>query len=69
MLVKKTIDEKVVSVTGTAARELISAILPKATFARADAKSQKEAKDMIIDLIKILNNFYEKHNIDKRIIL
>jgi hypothetical protein len=69
MLVKKTINEKVVSVTGGAARELISNILPKATYARADTKSQKEAKDTIVDLIKTLNNFYEKHNIDKRIIL
>ena len=65
----KVLKEKVVSVTGGAARELISNILPKATYARADTKSQKEAKDMIIDLIKTLNNFYEKHNIDKRIIL
>ena len=69
MSVKKPIDEKVVSVTGGAARELISAILPKMTYARADTKSQKEAKDMVIDLIKTLNNFYEKHNIDKRIVI
>jgi hypothetical protein len=69
MPVKKHIEEKAVSVTGGAARELISAILPKTTFARADVKSQKEAKDMIIDLIKTLNNFYEKHNIDKRIVI
>jgi hypothetical protein len=69
MIKSKTINEKVVSVTGMAARELISNILPKATYARADTKSQKEAKDTIIDLIKTLNNFYEKHNIDKRIIL
>ena len=69
MIKSKPINEKVVSVTGGAARELISAILPKMTYAKADIKSQKEAKDMVIDLIKTLNNFYEKHNIDKRIVL
>ncbi len=67
--INKSIDEKAVSVTGVAARELISAILPKTTFPRADVKSQKEAKDMITDLIKTLNNFYEKHNVDKRIVI
>ena len=69
MIKSKPINEKVVSVTGGAARELISNILPKMSYARADTKSQKEAKDMIVDLIKTLNNFYEKHNIDKRIVL
>jgi len=69
MIKSNPINEKVVSVTGGAARELISAILPKMTYARADTKSQKEAKDMVIDLIKTLNNFYEKHNIDKRIVI
>jgi hypothetical protein len=69
MIKSKPINEKVVSVTGGAARELISAILPKMTYAKADIKSQKEAKDMVTDLIKTLNNFYEKHNIDKRIML
>ena len=69
MIKSKPSNEKVVSITGGAARELISAILPKMTYARADTKSQKEAKDMVIDLIKTLNNFYEKHNIDKRIVI
>ena len=69
MIKSKPINEKVVSITGGAARELISNILPKMSYARADTKSQKEAKDTIVDLIKTLNNFYEKHNIDKRIVL
>lgn len=69
MFKSKPINEKIVSVTGGAAREVISTILPKVTYARADTKSQKEAKDMITDLVKTLNNFYEKHNIDKRIVI
>ena len=51
------------------AREIISTILTKTDFAAGDVKSQKEAKDMIDDLVKTLNNFYEKYNIDKKIIL
>jgi hypothetical protein len=69
MIKSNPINEKVVSITGGAARELISNILPKMSYAKADTKSQKEAKDMVIDLIKTLNNFYEKHNIDKRIVI
>jgi len=68
ILKEETIDEKL-SVTGASAREIISTILPKTTFAAGDIKSQQEAKDMINDLVKILNNFYEKYNIDKKIIL
>lgn len=64
----KEMNEKM-SVTGASAREIISTILPKTTFAAGDAKSQKEAKDMVNDLVKTLNNFYEKYNIDKKIIL
>jgi len=47
----------------------ISTILTKTDFAAGDIKSQQEAKDMINDLVKTLNNFYEKYNIDKKIIL
>ena len=68
ILVEETIDEKF-SVQGMRAREIISTILTKTDFAAGDIKSQKEAKDMINDLVKILNNFYEKYNIDKKLIL
>ena len=68
LLTEETIDEKF-SVQGMRAREIISTILTKADFAAGDIKSQKEAKDMINDLVKILNNFYEKYNIDKKLIL
>jgi hypothetical protein len=64
----KEINEKM-SVTGTSAREIIFTILPKTNFAAADIKSQKEAKEMIKDLVKTLNDFYEKYNIDKKIVL
>jgi len=64
----KEINEKF-SVQGMRAREIISTILTKTDFAAGDIKSQQEAKDMINDLVKILNNFYEKYNIDKKIIL
>jgi hypothetical protein len=64
----KEINEKF-SVQGMRAREIISTILTKTDFAAGDDKSQKEAKDMINDLVKTLNNFYEKYNIDKKIIL
>jgi hypothetical protein len=68
ILWKESIDEKF-SVQGMRAREIISTILTKTDFAAGDVKSQKEAKDMIDDLVKTLNNFYEKYNIDKKIIL
>ena len=64
----KVIDEKL-SIAGSAAREIISTILPKTTFAAGDIKSQKEAKEMIKDLVKTINDFYEKYNIDKKIVL
>ena len=68
ILKEETINEKF-SVQGMRAREIISTILTKTDFAAGDIKSQKEAKDMVNDLVKILNNFYEKYNIDKKIIL
>ena len=68
ILVEETIDEKF-SVQGMRAREIISTILTKTDFAAGDIKSQKEAKEMVNDLVKTLNNFYEKYNIDKKIIL
>ena len=68
ILKEETIDEKF-SVQGMRAREIITTILTKTDFAAGDVKSQKEAKDMIDDLVKTLNNFYEKYNIDKKIIL
>ena len=68
ILNEETIDEKF-SVQGMRAREIISTILTKTDFAAGDIKSQKEAKEMVNDLVKILNNFYEKYNIDKKIIL
>lgn len=68
ILVEESINEKL-SITGVSAREIISTILPKRTFAAGDIKSQKEAKDMVNDLVKILNNFYTKHNIDRKIVL
>ena len=68
ILKEETVNEKF-SVQGMRAREIISTILTKTDFAAGDIKSQQEAKDMINDLVKILNNFYEKYNIDKKIIL
>ena len=68
ILNEETVNEKF-SVQGMRAREIISTILTKTDFAAGDIKSQKEAKDMINDLVKTLNNFYEKYNIDKKIIL
>ena len=62
------IDEKL-SITGRNAREIISTILPKTVFAKGDIESQKKHKRMIDDLINTINNFYEKYNIDKKIIL
>ena len=68
ILKEETINEKF-SVQGMRAREIISTILTKTDFAAGDIKSQKEAKEMVNDLVKTLNNFYEKYNIDKKIIL
>ena len=68
ILKEETVNEKF-SVQGMRAREIISTILTKTDFAAGDIKSQQEAKDMINDLVKILNNFYEKYNIDKKLIL
>lgn len=68
ILKEESIDEKF-SVQGMRAREIITTILTKTDFAAGDVKSQKEAKEMIKDLVKTLNNFYKKYNIDKEIIL
>ena len=68
ILNEETVNEKF-SVQGMRAREIISTILTKTDFAAGDIKSQQEAKDMINDLVKTLNNFYEKYNIDKKLIL
>ena len=68
ILKEETVNEKF-SVQGMRAREIISTILTKTDFAAGDIKSQQEAKDMVNDLVKTLNNFYEKYNIDKKIIL
>ena len=64
----KEINEKF-SVQGMRAREIISTILTKTDFADGDIDSQKKHKRMIDDLVNILNNFYEKYDIDKKIIL
>ncbi len=68
ILWKESLDEKM-SVAGSAAREILSTILPKTVFAKGDIESQKNQKKMVDDLVKTLNNFYEKYNIDKKIIL
>jgi hypothetical protein len=68
MIKSKTINERV-SVSGAPAREIITTILPKLNFAKADVQSQKDAKVMINDLVKTLNDFYQKYNIDKRIVI
>jgi hypothetical protein len=68
LLWKESLDEKV-SVTGGHAREIIHSILPTTMFVKGDVESQKKHKKMIDDLVKTLNNFYEKYNIDKKIIL
>jgi hypothetical protein len=68
LLWKESLDEKL-SITGGAAREILSTILPKTVFAKGDIESQKKQKKMIDDLIKTLNNFYEKYDIDKKIVL
>ena len=68
LLWKESLDEKM-SVAGSAAREIIHSILPTTMFAKGDDISQKNHKQMIDDLVKTLNNFYQKYNIDKKIIL
>jgi hypothetical protein len=64
----KEMNEKF-SVQGMRAREIISTILTKTDFAAGDIDSQKKHKRMIDDLVNILNNFYEKYDIDKKITL
>lgn len=64
----KEMNEKF-SVQGMRAREIISTILTKTDFAAGDIDSQKKYKRMIDDLVNILNNFYEKYDIDKKITL
>jgi len=66
ILYKESLEEKF-SVQGMRAREIISTILTKTDFAAGDIESQKKHKRMIDDLVNILNNFYEKYNIDKKI--
>jgi hypothetical protein len=68
ILQEDTINEKFL-VQGMRAREIISTILTKTDFAAGDIESQKKHKRMIDDLVNILNNFYEKYNIDKKITL
>jgi hypothetical protein len=68
ILSETQIDEKL-SVTGRNAREIVHSILPSTLYAKGDMESQKKHKNMVDDLIKTLNNFYEKYNIDKKIIL
>lgn len=68
LLWKESLDEKF-SVQGMRAREIISTILTKTDFAAGDIDSQKKHKRMIDDLVNILNNFYEKYDIDKKITL
>jgi hypothetical protein len=68
ILSETQIDEKF-SVQGLRAREIISTILTKTDFAKGDDDSQKKQKKMVDDLVKTINDFYEKYNIDKKIIL
>jgi hypothetical protein len=68
ILNEEKIDEKF-SVQGLRAREIISTILTKTDFAAGDIDSQKKQKKMIDDLVKTINDFYEKYNIDKKIVL
>jgi hypothetical protein len=64
----KEMNEKF-SVQGMRAREIISTILTKTDFAAGDVDSQKKHKRMIDDLVNIINNFYDKYDIDKKITL
>ena len=66
ILKEETVNEKF-SVQGMRAREIISTILTKTDFAAGDADSQKKYKEMIDDLVKTLNKFYQKYDIDKQI--
>ena len=68
ILSETQINEKL-SVTGRNAREIVHSILPSTLYAKGDMESQKKHKNMVDDLIKTLNNFYEKYKIDKKIIL
>ena len=68
ILSQTQINEKL-SVTGRNAKEIVHSILPSTLYAKGDMESQKKHKNMVDDLIKTLNNFYEKYNIDKKIIL
>lgn len=64
----KEMNEKF-SVQGMRAREIVSTILTKTDFAAGDVDSQKKHKRMIDDLVNIINNFYKKYDIDKKITL
>ena len=64
----KEMNEKF-SVQGMRAREIVSTILTKTDFAAGDVDSQKKHKRMIDDLVNIINNFYDKYDIDKKITL
>jgi len=63
---KNILNEKL-SVTGGPARQIVNSILPSNLFAKGDIESQKKHKQMIDDLVKTLNKFYQKYNIDKEI--
>jgi len=39
------------------------------TILSEDIDSQKKQKNMVDDLVKTINDFYEKYNIDKKIVL
>jgi hypothetical protein len=64
----KEMNEKF-SVQGMRAREIVSTILTKTDFAAGDIDSQKKHRRMIDDLVNIINNFYKKYDIDKKITL
>ncbi len=66
LLWKESLDEKL-SVTGGPARQIINSILPSSLFAKGDDISQRKHKEMIDDLVKTLNKFYQKYDIDKQI--
>lgn len=68
ILKEETIVERM-SITGTPAKDILFAILPMKAFAATDDTSRKELKKTIDELVKTLNNFYTKHNIDRKIIL
>ena len=68
ILSETQINEKL-SVTGRNAKEIVHSILPSTLYAKGDMESQKKHKNMVDDLVKTINNFYEKYNIDKKIIL